>query len=67
MIEKESLIYFRLLKSMFFELLCRVQNPDALNKATELFRLIPSSYFSNSSNITKYVFVFFSKIFPLIN
>jgi hypothetical protein len=40
---------------MFFELLCRVQNPDALNKATELFRRIPSSYFSNSSGDTKFV------------
>jgi hypothetical protein len=58
MIEKRISNLFRLLKSMFFELLCRVQNPDALNKATELFRLIPSSYFSNSSNITKYVCFF---------
>jgi hypothetical protein len=40
---------------MFFELLCRVQYPDALNKATELFRRIPSSYFSNSSGDTKFV------------
>ncbi|CAF0931516.1 unnamed protein product [Rotaria sordida] len=42
----------KLLKSMFFELLCRVQNTEALNKATELFRRIPSSYFYNSSGDT---------------
>jgi len=58
MIERKIFNLFRLLKSMLFELLCRVQNPDALNKATELFRQIPSSYFSNSSGITKSVFVF---------
>jgi hypothetical protein len=52
---------FRLLKSMFFELLCRVQNPDALTKSTELFYRIPSDYFSNSSGVTK--FVFCSKFF----
>ncbi|UJR37821.1 hypothetical protein I4U23_030511 [Adineta vaga] len=42
----------RLIKSMFFDLLCRVQNPDALNKATELFRRIPESYFLNSTGPT---------------
>jgi hypothetical protein len=46
---------FRLLKSMFFDLLCRVQNTNALNKATELFRLIPANYFYNSSGVTKFV------------
>ncbi|CAF0756114.1 unnamed protein product [Adineta steineri] len=42
----------RLLHSMFFELLCRIQNPDALNKATELYQLIPASYFYNSTGVT---------------
>lgn len=41
---------------MFFELLCRVQNSDALTKATELFRLISSDYFSNSSGATRFVY-----------
>jgi hypothetical protein len=44
---------------MFFELLCRIQDPNALNKATELFSLIPSSYFSNSTGVTKFVLFFF--------
>ncbi|CAF3111207.1 unnamed protein product [Rotaria sp. Silwood2] len=37
---------------MLFELLCRVQNTEALKKATELFRRIPLSYFSNSTGDT---------------
>ncbi len=60
------MIIFRLLKSMFFELLCRIQNPDALNKATELFRLIPSAYFYNSSGVTKFVFILFRIILFVI-
>ncbi|CAF1272210.1 unnamed protein product [Rotaria sp. Silwood1] len=42
----------RLIKSLFFELLCRVQNTEALNKATELFRGISSNYFYNSTGVT---------------
>ena len=50
---------------MVFELLCRVQNTDALNKATELFGQIPASYFSQSSGNTKYVSCdLSSSIFP---
>ncbi|CAF1062451.1 unnamed protein product [Adineta ricciae] len=41
----------KLIKSMLFELLCRVQNPDALYKASELFHRIPESYFMNSTGV----------------
>jgi len=51
---------------MFFELLCRIQNPGALNKATELFRLIPLAYFYNSSGVTKFVSILFRIILFVI-
>ena len=47
-------VFSRLIRSMIFELLCRVQNTDALNKATEFFRQIPPSYFSLSTSNAKY-------------
>ncbi len=53
---------------MLFELLCRIQNPDALTKAIELFHSIPSTYFSNSSGVTKFVYLVFllNKILKII-
>ncbi|CAM4813065.1 unnamed protein product [Rotaria magnacalcarata] len=52
----------KLLKSMFFELLCRVQYTDALYKATDLFGLIPESYFLNSTGNTNVAPEFLSTV-----
>ncbi|UJR08425.1 hypothetical protein I4U23_012695 [Adineta vaga] len=39
----------KLVKSLKFELLCRMNHTDALQKASELFKTIPIEYFNNSN------------------
>jgi hypothetical protein len=38
----------RLVKGLQFELLCRMNHPDAIQQATILFKSIPIDYFNNT-------------------
>ena len=40
-------LFDRLIKSLQFSLLCRMNHSEAIAKATELFKSIPPGYFNN--------------------
>jgi hypothetical protein len=44
-----SSVLFRLIKSLQFEFLCRMNHPDAIEKAHTLFQGIPVEYFNNTN------------------